>query len=253
MEPIVLRCPDCQTTWPLSDKVTAPAVSCPECAALVVVPERPKTPDAEPEAVIDNTATYEDLVAERKRRKPKRDKPPAEQWREVPQASTDWVGPAFVLVLGQIVVFVAALLSIKWGTLPVKPMVGIGLSALEIVVTVPLTLLGLFVAAGVLGISFGEMRLAMLKIVAMTVAGNGAYWVGTAFGAPLIGWAVLDPLCTVILFCLLFKMEVQEKIMAILVIAVTKVLVARWGLALLMKFFTDVPTGLPTGAWWPWL
>jgi hypothetical protein len=86
---------------------------------------------------------------------------------------------------------------------------------------VPVTILGLFVAARVLDISFGDFWPAVLKIAGIYAFANAIQDVGATVVHPLLGWA-LAGLAMLILYGKAFCLSFGEAVAAVLVVGLVR-------------------------------
>jgi hypothetical protein len=89
------------------------------------------------------------------------------------------------------------------------------LFALVLFVEVPLTIAMMYVLAAVLGISYGELRSAVLKLAAINIFLAGFWLMGMEFGHPFLTTLVLVPLSWY-LFSRLFDLEFWETMVSII-------------------------------------
>ena len=86
--------------------------------------------------------------------------------------------------------------------------------ALVLLVELPITIAGMYLLAALLGISYGLLRSAILKLAAITMLGAGSSLAGVASGYPLMGELVIIPLLCY-LFGLLFALDIWETLISI--------------------------------------
>jgi hypothetical protein len=189
----------------------------------LTVPEQ--KPDPEPD-----DQPGEPLPRKRKSRKRKRE----ETRGPLPEAP-QWILPTFLLVVGLGVAMSASAASARG-----KGMLSaVGINLLVILISIPVTLFAMGVAARLVGISFGELRLVLLKVAALTVVGNGAAWLSTLAGAPPPVALGLNLACVVLFLWILFEMEFQDRLFAIFIICFVQAVIARWLLAILNKLLVS--------------
>jgi len=118
--------------------------------------------------------------------------------------------PGILLVIG-LTAFLASAFKIGGGAGAVSA--GI-LVALVLLVELPITIAGMYLLAALLGISYGLLRSAILKLAAITMLAAGSELAGIAFGYPLLGDLVIIPfLCY--LFGFLFALDIWETLISI--------------------------------------
>jgi len=105
-------------------------------------------------------------------------------------------------------------------------------SGIVLLIYVPATILGLFVVARVLDISFGDFWPAVLKIAAICVFANAIQDVGGTVVHPLLGWA-LAGLAMLFLYGKAFRLSFGEALATVLVVAVVRAML-QFGIGLLL-------------------
>jgi hypothetical protein len=159
-----------------------------------------------------------ELTADEKPRRKKRRRIEDEESIE-PSETPEWVAPSIILGLG--LVLSVGSLAVAGGT--VGAAVGAIIVVLRLVTSVPLGIAGLFIVAPLLGVSFGTIGMAILKLAAINVLNvaimlmadfSGAGMIGFAFGA-MINW---------LLFKWLFELEFSETMISLTIIGLIQFL-----------------------------
>ncbi len=119
--------------------------------------------------------------------------------------------PLVLLVIGLIALFVSAFVmdgaAEAFGSI-------LG-AFLILVVQIPLTILAMYILAALLGIAYGDLWSAILKMAAITIFAEGLAFAGTLLGFPLMSRLVLI-LVTWSLFSWLFALDFWETFYSIL-------------------------------------
>jgi hypothetical protein len=187
---IAFKCPKCRQALEFPDEAAGGIVRCSACQVKLRLPGEPP-PDDEP-------------VVKRRRRK-KRRRLPEEETTGISE-TPEWVAPTILLALG-LVLSIGGMAMTKGADGFAE---GLNTVGLQLLVTVPLSIAGLFISAAVLGLTFGTIGMAILKLAAINVltlsiamtfqfGGLPAYFAFTLV-AP-VGW---------LLFHWLFQLEPTE-------------------------------------------
>ena len=165
---IRFRCPKCRSDLEFGDSAAGRVVRCPGCQVRLRLPG--------------------ELTGDPPRRKKKRRRPAPEDSTE-PSETPEWVAPAIILGLGLVLsVGSTAVARGAEGAAAEAVLVGLRLLA-----AVPLSIAGLFIVAAVLGISFGTIGLAILKLAAINVLNVSIVLLAEASGAALLGFVITTP------------------------------------------------------------
>ncbi len=177
---INLDCPKCQEPLAFADERRGDDVRCPRCRSLLRLPARrpaagtPAPTSRPPMPAKPKPPRDDDVIAEvavvggRRKTRRKRRRSPAGGSFEMP----DWVVP---LVLFACAALTNALLALR------DTENGKGLlvfAAIDLAVTVPVTIGGMVVAAAALGVNFGDIVTACLKVAAVVSVVQCIYLVG---------------------------------------------------------------------------
>jgi hypothetical protein len=206
---IAFKCPKCRVTLEFADAAAGRVARCVACRARVRVPE---PPPSEVDEVLDAPVVEDD---DRPRRRKKRRRPdPVVADTPEPGETPEWVAPAVLLALGLVVAVGSP--AVTKGTEGFAD--GLATVGLHLLVTVPLSVAGLFIAAPLLGVTFGTLGAAVLKLAAINVLtlslamtamfGGAPGYVAFTLAAP-VGW---------LLFNWLFGLEFNETLFALTVI-----------------------------------
>ena len=118
--------------------------------------------------------------------------------------------PMILLLIGRLTVLASAF---KIGGGAMAASAGI-LVALVLLVELPITIGGMYLLAAQLGISYGLLRPAILKLAAITMLAAGSELAGAALGYGIVGELVIIPfLCY--LFGYLFALDIWETLISI--------------------------------------
>jgi hypothetical protein len=209
---IAFNCPKCRSALEFADDAAGRIVRCPECQVKLRLPGELPSED-EPERA-------------RPRRKKRRRREEVEETTEVGE-TPEWVAPAIILALG--LVLAVGGMAVTKGRDGFA--VGLLVVTLRLVVTVPFSVAILFVAAPLLGVSFGPITTALLKLSSISVLtlgismtlqfGGMPGFMASSLVAP-IGWG---------LFKWLFELEFTE---TLFVVVLTWLVQSLIGLTLAM-------------------
>jgi hypothetical protein len=213
---IRFACPKCDSRLEFADDAAGTVVRCPECRAGLKLPGR-KGPARKPAAAPppeDDPPVEAEVVRPKKRRR-RRDA--EEGSRETPE----WVAPTILLGVGLLLSVVGALLAHG-----VAGTAGLLLvTAIMLAVIIPANIAGMYVAAAVVEVQFGQIWDAALKIAAITVTMQGVNIILTIGDKGQLGAATCFALLIQVplsfgLFCWLFKMSLVEAFVSTIVIGV---------------------------------
>jgi hypothetical protein len=155
----------------------------------------------------------------RPRRKKRRRRPKLEETTEVGE-TPEWVAAAIILALG--LILSVGGMAVAEG----RDGFAIGLAAVgvRLLVTVPLSIAGLLITAPLLGITFGTIGMAILKLAAINVLSLSIALTAIFAGAPaLVGYALAAPIDW-FLFKWLFELEFSETMIVLTVIGLIQFL-----------------------------
>jgi hypothetical protein len=79
-------------------------------------------------------------------------------------------------------------------------------------VQVPITIVGMYILGGVLGIGYGLLKSAILKLAAIMMVVASISLVGLALGYPGIAQLIFCPLASWTLFSVLFDLDARDTI-----------------------------------------
>jgi DNA-directed RNA polymerase subunit RPC12/RpoP len=168
-----VRCPHCGLLLRMRNKPPSPATSGrpARSAKPAPAPESPRpAPPKPPPTDEDDVVEAAEVVRQpRRRRKRRRHAEPA--------GLPEWVIPLGVLVFAGVM---NALLALRGGT--DEGRARLIFSVISLIVTVPTTIVGLFVAAAALGANFGNIFTAAIKIAAITTVVQCIYTFGMMGG-----------------------------------------------------------------------
>jgi hypothetical protein len=128
----------------------------------------------------------------------------------------EWPIPLALFLVGLTILVVGA--SLVEGSRPAATLLGI---ALILVVYVPLTIAAMYLTASLLGMAFGFLNTAILKLAAISVFTLSLNQVGDWLGHPAVGWLVAI-LVSFYLFSNFFDLDFQETVLAVVVISVIR-------------------------------
>jgi hypothetical protein len=119
--------------------------------------------------------------------------------------------PAILFAVG-FVAFLASAFALSGGAGALKFGVSLGLVLL---VQIPVTIAGMYLLAVVLGISYGLLSSAILKLAAIAMCVAGLSMAGDALGHPILGRLALVPIFWY-MFSLLFDLDAWETLMSLM-------------------------------------
>jgi hypothetical protein len=208
-------CTKCHYAMKFDDADAGRLVVCPNCGTRLRLPALPfpaRAPARGREPDDTPVAAEDELPVRRGRRRAKRGEVRDEPEAGVAEPTPEWVEPAVLLGIGLLLavggVFVAGgaaalLLSV----------------VLRLAITVPISVVGMFVAAKMLGISFGTLGLAILKLAAISVFTLGIVATGDMTGWPVAGILIAIPVGW-LLFSRLFDLDFLETLWSLVIIGV---------------------------------
>jgi hypothetical protein len=196
---IAFRCPKCRAGLEFADAAAGRVVHCPECRAKLRLPGE----------------LVEDEPPRRKKRRRRAEKDASE-----PSGTPEWVAPAIILGLGlTLSVGSLALMKGREGAAD-----GLLLVGLRLLFAVPLSIGGMFIVAPLLGVSFGSIGIAILKLAAINVLTMSIIlnfeFAGTS---GLLGYGLAAPVAW-LLFKWLFELEFSETMISMWVIGLIQFL-----------------------------
>ena len=211
-----INCPKCLTLFPVGDDERGVEVRCPKCQVLLRLrgkpsaaekpdpPARSAKPDPSPRPARpkppppDEDDPVEDAPVVRKRRRRKKRRREAES-----SGLPEWIIPLVIFVLA---VAMNAIIARRAGDDVGKGLVVFSL--IQLVVTVPATIAGMFVAAAAMGVNFGNVFTAALqKVASITAVVQCIYTFGMTRGDDGSGMIVILFALPVYygMFCWLFE------------------------------------------------
>jgi hypothetical protein len=208
---IAFNCPKCKAELEFGDAAAGRIVRCPDCQVKLRLPG--------------------ELSEERKPRRKKRRRIEEEESTE-PSPTPEWLAPSIILGLG--LTLSVGSLAVAGGT--VGAAAGAVVVLIRLVFSVPLGIAGLFIAAPLLGTSFGTIGMAILKLAAINVLNVAILMMAEFSGAALIGYPI-GSVINFLLFKWLFELEFTEAMFSVVVI----------GLIQFMAMLTVTAVALRTG------
>lgn len=199
---LTCTCPKCKSRSEFPSSVAGKVVRCSECGTKL----RLRTPG---ESAPEQAKSATPKPARRRRRRP-----------AVPDdeltTTSEWIAPTLILGLG--------LLLAIGGMAIAKGQAGASESVLQVfvqlIIAVPLSTAGLFIAAPLLGVSFGDIRMAILKLAAInTLTLSIAITAGQGGAHPLLGQVIAAPIGWG-LFKWLFDLDFSETLFVLTLIGV---------------------------------
>jgi hypothetical protein len=199
---IAFTCPKCQQALEFKDAAAGRIVRCRGCQARLRAPGQ-LTETGGPRPV-------------RKKRRPL-DEDESVDVGETPE----WIAPTVLLGLG--LVLAVGGMAVTQGRDGFAA--GLEIVALRLLLTVPFSVAGLFIAAPLLGLSFGPFTLAILKLAAISALELGLAMTAQFGGVP--AWAAFTLVAPVgwLLFNWLFRLEPNETLFVLTVIWLIQFLV----------------------------
>ncbi len=212
---IAARCPKCRAKLEFEAARDGRIVHCTYCRAKFWLPG--EAPPAEDEAA---PAPVVEEAERPRRRKKRRRPPPIEEPVVEPGVTPEWVPPTIILALG--LVLAVGGMAVTQGRLGF--VAGLAVVGIHLVVTVPLSIAGLFISAPLLGITFGTIGMAVLKLAAINVLTLSIVLTTMFGGAPAVfGYTLAAPVGW-LLFHWLFELEFNETLFALTVIGLIQFL-----------------------------
>jgi hypothetical protein len=204
---ISTSCPKCHYTMSFPDAAAGQPVSCPNCTTRLNVPGRPgpgagRAPGAMPvgPAPRPRGEDVEDAEA---------------------GPASEWVVPAVLLAVGLLLSLVGVLMT--EGAAGAREL--LVFVAVRLAVSVPLTIAGMYVVAPLLGVSFGPLGLAVLKLAAIS-----ALTLGIATTGELMDWSIIGYLIAVlvgwVLFSYFFHLTFFETLLSLFIIGLIQTVLA---------------------------
>jgi hypothetical protein len=190
---IAFGCPKCKARLEFADSAAGRIVRCPECRVRLRLPGE----------------LTDDDPPRRKKRRRRLEQDPTE-----PAETPEWLAPAIILGLA---------LTLSVGSLAVAKgqegaAGGIAHIGLRLLTAIPLSIGGMFIVAPLLGITFGTIGMAVLKLAAINVLTLSIVLnVELAGGHAIFGYALAAPIVW-LLFKWLFALEFSETMIALTVI-----------------------------------
>jgi hypothetical protein len=221
MSVIQFACEKCDKELEYGADAAGLQVRCPGCRTPITVPETASSPPARERPT--------EVAKPKKKKKKKR--PPSDDSLDGkrPSHTPEWIIPVVMIVLGLILSMVARTIAFQAG-----PLVSLKAILLETVISVPITLVAMYVAVLLLDVSFGELPTAALKVAGIVIGGNGAIWLCIWIGFPVILIWVMSLVFTYTFFAMLFCLDPQEAIMSIIIVTICRMSIARAIVASLM-------------------
>jgi hypothetical protein len=101
-----------------------------------------------------------------------------------------------------------------------------------LLIYVPLTVAAMYLAASLLGVSYGILKTAMLKLAAIALFTGSLHLVGDWLGYPISSWLVAA-LVSLYLFSNCFDLDIRETVLSVIAISVIR-FVLLLGIAVLV-------------------
>jgi hypothetical protein len=194
---IAFDCPKCRAGLEFADEAAGRIVRCPDCQTRLRLPGE----------------LVEAAPPRRKKRRRRIDEVPHEDADE-PTGTPEWIAPTIILGLG---------LTLSVGSLAVSKgqegaAAGLILVGLRLLFSVPLSIGGMMIVAPLLGVTFGSIGTALLKLAAINVLTLSIVLnVQFAGGHALFGYVLAGPIVW-LMFKWLFELEFSETMIAVTVI-----------------------------------
>jgi hypothetical protein len=205
---IAFKCPKCRVTLEFADAAAGRVARCVACRAKVRVPELP--PPAEDEVIAAPLVEDEPPPRRKKRRRPS----PVPDDTPEPGETPEWLPPTILLALG--LTLAVGSPAVMKGTEGFAD--GLATVGLHLLVTVPLSIAGLVIAAPLLGVTFGTFGMAVLKLAAINVLTLSLAMTAMFCGMPgYVAFTIVAPVGW-LLFNWLFGLEFNETMFALTVI-----------------------------------
>jgi hypothetical protein len=144
----------------------------------------------------------------------------------------EWKVPLAVFLVG-LSALVAAAFTIGGFTDAARATVYL---ALVLLISVPLTIAAMYIVAGLLGVSFGLLKTAVLKLAAIAVFSTAVNVLANGAGHPLLGW-LGSVAVTFYLFSQFFDLDLLETFLSVVLISVLRFVLAL-GIAELLDRLT---------------
>jgi hypothetical protein len=126
----------------------------------------------------------------------------------------EWQVPLALLIVG-FVTLVIGVLAAPGDLKTAGALVGI---VLYLVLYVPLTVAAMYIVASFLGVSFGFLNTALLKLAGITLFTLSLNEIGNWLGIPILGWLVAL-IATYFLFSYCFYLDAMETIKSVVLIS----------------------------------
>jgi DNA-directed RNA polymerase subunit RPC12/RpoP len=238
-----INCPKCGERFAAADDQRGSAVRCPNCDALLRLkskapvaakpkPVRPKPPPDDDEVIEDV-----DVVSRPKRVRRRRRQRAAGSF-EMPE----WLIPVGVFAAAAVT---NALLALRVGGEAGQAL--LVFSLIDLAITVPVTICGMFIAAAALGVNFGHLVTAAIKVAAIVTVVQCIYTMGMRSGGDGSAALVLLIAAPVYwgMFCWFFDLTFVEALQATVLIGliqkVVNVVVTLAAAGILMKVAERAP------------
>jgi len=208
------HCPNCGGLLRAPDVKAGHAVRCTKCGYTFAVPDH--EPGGQP--------PRRDAEREERRRRHRRPTDGADTPKR------EWVVPTVLLGVGLLLAMSGIFLH-EGAAAVTRFVIVIGIN---LVLTVPITIAAMYVAAAVLGTSFGTLGMAILKLTAINVMFLGILLTAAFAGAPVIGLAVAVVVGWV-LFSFLFKLAWYETLISLLIIGLIHFVAERFLVAVIIS------------------
>lgn len=196
---IAFDCPKCRSALTFAGTAAGRIVRCPECGAKLRLPGEMSAADPP-----------------RRKKRPRR---PVEDEPTEPAGTPEWLAPGMILAVG-LLLTVGSLAVAKGAEGAATGMIFVGLRLLT---AVPLSIAGMLIVAPLLGINFGTIGIAILKLAAINVLTLSITVTAEFTGAGLLGYAIAAPVDW-LLFKWLFELEFNETLIALTVIGMIQFL-----------------------------
>jgi hypothetical protein len=191
---IAFNCPKCNASLEFADSAAGRIVRCSGCRVKLRLPGE----------------LSEDEPPRRKKRRGK----PVEDEPTEPTGTPEWLAPTVILTIGLILTI--GNLAVAGGNEGAAT--GATIVGLRLLTAVPLSIAGMFIVAPLLGITFGGIGTAILKLAAINVLTLSVVVMAESTGAGgILGYAIAAPIGW-LLFKWLFELEFTETMISLTVI-----------------------------------
>ena len=204
------HCPNCGGLLHAPNLAAGHAVRCNKCGYTFAVPDH----------VPGGQSARRDAEREERQR---RHRERSHSKKETDASTREWLVPTALLVVGLMLALSG--IFVHEGAAGVRGLVIV--VAVNLAVTVPITIAAMHIAAALLGTSFGTLGTAILKLAAINVLYLGIVLTGALVGVPLIG-LIVGVVVSWVLFSFLFDLAWYETLISLLIIGVIHFIAGRF-------------------------